>query len=122
MNSSVDLTASGQVALNVFGFVLAKSGFVLAKSELSGDDGPTTLSNAPMLSLVLSNASLFIGVGGRFHPTTGAAEAGPGGVGLEATVTSLTLAPSRAAARNTPASRSPTSAAASRASTACWRR
>ena len=70
MTDELELRAAGDVELDLFGFVLAKAGFVLTKSELSGDDGTTTLTDASLMSFVLSNASLFIGVGGRFNPTT----------------------------------------------------
>ena len=69
MNSSVDLTASGQVALNVFGFVLATGGFVLKKGTVSGQDGTTTIlaaTPARALTLQLTSAQLFIGAGGKF--------------------------------------------------------
>ena len=66
----VDLAASGSIALNVFGFVLAGGGFDIKKGQVSGTDGTTTLSNAQALTIELTSASLFVGVGGAFNAGT----------------------------------------------------
>ena len=72
--------------------MLVGGGFELVKGQLSGTDGAITLSDAQLLSLTLTNLSVFVGVGGQFNATSGAAEAGPDAIGLEVSVLSLTVA------------------------------
>ena len=104
LTRDVELSASGHVELDVFGFVLAEASFGLVKGTLSGSDDPpdpdgagplepepVTLTDAPSLTLTLTGASVFVGVGGQFNATTGDAEASDAGIGLVASVGELAL-------------------------------
>ena len=62
MDNTVELHAAGQVAVNVFGFVLATGGFSLDKKTITGSDGKgITFTNAPALIFTITGAEAFIG-------------------------------------------------------------
>ena len=92
-----------RVLLAVFGFVVATAGFSLVKRSVSGSDSPTvgapiTLTNANALVFTLTGAQVFVGVGGVLNtngtPLNAADDTvdSSAGIGLAASVSSLTLA------------------------------
>ncbi|MDX6411750.1 MAG: hypothetical protein QOE91_1266, partial [Gaiellaceae bacterium] len=61
------LHAEGSVALSAFGFVAAVAHFSLDKQTVSGADGAgSSFTNADLLAIALTNASVFVGVGSTF--------------------------------------------------------
>ena len=63
LTESVELSATGDLAMDLGGFVVAIGSLSLTKGQVSGTDGTTVLAGAGALSFSLTNVNLFVGVG-----------------------------------------------------------
>ncbi len=70
LTPEVECWISGDLALNVFGFVVAVGGFDLYKGQLQIDDGNVTAFDADVLTIELEVAHLFAGTGARLLDST----------------------------------------------------
>ena len=63
LTESVELSATGDLALDLGGFVVMTGTLSVAKGTVSGTDTTTVLADAGALSFSLTNLNLFVGVG-----------------------------------------------------------
>jgi hypothetical protein len=92
IDRALDIHADGSVAMNALSGVLVASGsFSLDLGQVSttAPNNGTSFTNASAVSLTLSNATVFVGAGGRLSDATAAANVLDGTLGFRGAVNAL---------------------------------